>query len=189
MPLAGLSKESTDILSKDIQSNYGHLGPEYVAFLIQHSEEIKRRFLATRTEIDKALAFDKQHRFYSAMIAAVMTGLQIAKKMELVDYDLKGLTDWIRLKVRQKLEQQAIAHSFDAIGYINQFTAEFMGDMLRIHSCDDGRDVSGVDHLAQADAIPRGKLKMRYEYDIKRLFILQPPLKLWCAEKIGRAHV
>lgn len=176
LPVQGLSKVDTDILSKDIQDNYGHIGPEYVAYLLENRDQIREEFRATRTKIDEALGFDKHHRFYSAGIAAIMMGLRIAKRLGFVNYDLPTLMNWIKVKTKDILDRQEIEHSFDPMNYINRYAAEFNGQMLKIRSTEGLRP----DQVAMTDKEPSNTISMRYDRDTETLVLLRDPFKKWC---------
>jgi hypothetical protein len=62
--------------------------------------------------------------------------------------------------------------------------AENYNNILRIKSTDDARKQStGLDHLILPDATPRMQLVARYEYDIKKLYLLPKPFKMWCSKQ------
>jgi hypothetical protein len=62
--------------------------------------------------------------------------------------------------------------------------ADHYNGILRIKSTDDARkQATGLDHLIHPEAVPRMNFVARYEYDIKRLYLLPKPLKEWCGKQ------
>jgi hypothetical protein len=69
---------------------------------------------------------------------------------------------------------------------LNNFWAENWNNTLRIKSSQDLRVNSATednDQFVVADATPRGALVLRYEFDVKKLFILTAPLRDWCVKR------
>jgi hypothetical protein len=68
---------------------------------------------------------------------------------------------------------------------LNDYLAEHYGSILRIKSTDDARRASsGLDHIIIPDQIPRGNAFIaRYEYDIKKMYLLPKPLREWCGKQ------
>ena len=66
---------------------------------------------------------------------------------------------------------------------LNNFWAENWNNTLRIKSSQDLRTNTAsedADQFVVADATPRGGLVLRYEYDVKKLYIMTAPLRNWC---------
>ena len=58
-------------------------------------------------------------------------------------------------------------------------------NILRIKSTSDLRkqDGSAINSIIQPEALPRNKLVARYETDVKKLYLIPKPLRLWCGEQ------
>ena len=69
---------------------------------------------------------------------------------------------------------------------VNNYWAENFNNVLRIKSTQDLRTNTAsedTDQFVVADATPRGELVMRYEYDVKKLYLLTAPLRNWCVKR------
>lgn len=71
----------------------------------------------------------------------------------------------------------------DVESVLTDYLSENYNNMLRIKSTDDARKQPiGLDHLILPDATPRGQFVARYEYDVKKLYLLPKPFKTWCGK-------
>jgi hypothetical protein len=68
---------------------------------------------------------------------------------------------------------------------LNDFIHEHWSNVLWIKSTDDLRKQHDIDNdsLIIPEAVPRGKLVARYETDLKRVYLLPKPLRMWCGEQ------
>lgn len=67
---------------------------------------------------------------------------------------------------------------------LTSYLAENYNNILRIKSTDDARVGSdALEHLIIPDASPRIALVARYEYDIKKMYLLPKPLREWCSKQ------
>jgi len=63
---------------------------------------------------------------------------------------------------------------------LTAYLAENYNNILRIKSTSDARTPNQDDALIIPDSTPRMTLVARYEYDIKRLYLLPKPFREWC---------
>jgi|TARA_R110000744_G_scaffold190991_2_gene310256 hypothetical protein len=171
----------TDKLFKDIKENYGWAGVPYIQYVINNKEEIQKSLDAMMARVGKDAGLAQEHRFWNAGVSATLTGLYCAKKLGLVDYDLKATYDWVinLLKARRDHLKDSSANVVETL---NNYVFEHQGSILQIHSLVDRRitEGSGLDELVIPDASPRGGWVGRLETDTKKLYLLPKPLKKWC---------
>ena len=112
-----------------------------------------------------------------------MTGLIIAKRIGLVDYDIKNLFAWA-VDLLKSNKHGVSDMSVSVEDTLNDYIHEHWSNVLWIKSTDDLRkQEDGVTPLIIPESIPRGKLVARYETDLKRAFLVPKPLKSWCGEQ------
>ena len=181
--LANLTKEEQDNFYAGIQNNFGHAGPVYAQYILNNVEECKKVLAFVRKKIDEAANLQADERFWSSMCATTIAGVIIAKKAGLINYDVKLLTKFI-LGELAKSKEGNFDFDMNAEQLLSDYMAENYNNILRIKSTDDARKQStGLDHLILPDATPRMQLVARYEYDIKKLYLLPKPFKLWCSKQ------
>lgn len=185
LKVPGLTKEETDKLSLQLINNYGHAAIPFLQHVINNIVSIRAMHKETQRKMDARLGLTYQERFYSVMVANAFTGLMVAKAVGLVNFDIKKVRLWLEGTMASALSR-AGSLRLDPELIINNFWAENWNNTLRIKSSLDLRTGSSSDDndpFVVADGQPRNKFVLRYEYDVKKLFILTAPLRDWCIQK------
>jgi hypothetical protein len=178
------TKAETDGFATAVKENFGVAGVPFLQYVMTNLEAIKELANTTQQRIDVAANLTAENRFWSALVSRTITGLLVAKKAGLIDWQIGPLVAWA-VKVMQTAQNTVREMNTDVESILTDYLAEHYNSMLRIKSTDDARKpVTGLDHLIQPDAIPRGNsFVARYEYDIKKLYLLPKPLKEWCGKQ------
>ena len=174
-------KPQTDKLFTAITRNYGWVGIRYIQYVIQNKDAIQKTLENMIERVDKAAGLVQEHRFWTAGVSASLVGLLCAKKIGLIEYDLKATFNWIveQLISRRKHLEDA---SSSIVETLNNYVFENQGAIIQIHSAQDNRasDGNGLDELVIPDSAPRAHWVGRLETDTKMLYLLPKPLKKWC---------
>ena len=175
---------ATAHLIEDFKSNYGHIGIEYIQWVINNKDEVRKIVDSVRIRIDKAAGLGPEHRFWTNGNAAIIAGLMIAKKLGLVNYDIASVYRWIvgELISRRNYVSDAGASVTETL---NNYLSENYNNLLKIESTEDqrGKNDNGLDQLVPIGASPRGTLVARYEPDTKLLFLRLKPFREWCVDQ------
>jgi uncharacterized protein (DUF927 family) len=174
------SKEETDTFSKLLQNNYGHAGKVYIQYIINNKEEVKKLLNSVQVKVDTVVGLTAQNRFWSALVSCSMTGLILAKKLGLLEFDIKDIFKWITKQLEKNLVYvNDMGASVEEV--LNDYIHEHWSNVLWIKSTDDLRE-GDASSLVVPEAVPRGKLVARYETDLQKAYLLPKPLKKWCGE-------
>lgn len=178
------TKAETDRFVTDIKDNYGHAGIPFLQYVMNNVPSVIELANTTQMKIDVAAGLTAENRFWSVLVSRTLAGLMLAKKMDLIDWKLAPI---VAFAVKTIAAQQTIVKdmNIDAEATLTDYLAENYNSLLRIKSTDDARrNDSGLEHLIHPDSTPRGNAFIaRYEYDIKKLYLLPKPLKAWCARQ------
>ena len=173
------TKTETDDLSVALTQHYGHACLPYTQYIMANLEEVETLFRDTQKRIDAAAGLSQPHRFWSVQAASSITGLIIAKRIGLVNYDIPAIVSWIiDVLITAKGEIEAMSGTVEDL--LASYLSENYNNVLRIRSTDDARSNDQLEHLIIPDATPRITLAVRYEYDVKKMYLLPKPLKQWC---------
>lgn len=175
---------ATASLISDFKNNYGHIGIEYIQWVINNKEEVRRIVESVRTRLDKAAGLSTEHRFWSNGNAVIIAGLIIANKLGLVNYDVGALYKWV---VGELLSRNSyVSDTGSSVTQtLNNYLSENFNNLLKIESTEDlrGRNDNGLDQLVPVGASPKGHLVARYEPDTKLLFLRLKPFREWCVDQ------
>jgi hypothetical protein len=182
--LSFASKAETDEFSVAIKENYGYAAVPYLQYIMNNLESAKQLADATQRKMDVEAGLTAENRFWSAMVSRTITGLMLARRAGLIDWKIAPIAQWA-IKVMQAAQAVVFEMSTDTHSILTDYLAENYNSMLRIKSTDDARKgSSGLDHLITPEASPRGNTFVaRYEYDVKKLYLLPKPLKEWCGRQ------
>jgi hypothetical protein len=168
----------------DFNSNYGHIGQEYIQWVINNKDEVRQIVESVRVRLDKAAGLGPENRFWSNGNAVIISGLMIAKKLGLINYDIAAVYKWV---VGELISRNSYVNDAGAsvAQTLNNYLSENYNNLLKIESTEDlrGKNDSGLDQLVPVGASPRGTLVARYEPDTKLLFLRTKPFREWCVDQ------
>ena len=175
------TKHLTDEFAVRAESTYGTAGVLYMQWVMDNLEEVQRLLKEVQQKIDEAAGLTAQDRFWSAGATAAVTGMLIAKRMGLIEYDNERFFKYVLglLRENKASSNDLISSTADVL---NDFVHEHWGSILKIRSTDDMRknQGNGLDDLVIPESDPRVRLVGRYETDVKKLYLIPKVLKAWC---------
>lgn len=178
------TKEETDAFSAKLGKCYGHAGPIFIRYLMDNPDQIFPMIKEVQLRLDKEAAMASENRFWSAGGAVNVAGGIMAQRLGLIPYDMGGIAKFIVDRFKENKRRVGdMAVSLEQT--LNEYINEHYDNILKIKSTSDLRkqDGSAMDSLIQPDAIPRGKMVARYETDVKKLYLIPKPFRIWCGKQ------
>ena len=176
------TKEETDVFSSCLQNNYGHAGKIYIKHVMENLDEVQKLIRQVQEKVDMKANLTAENRYWSVLVACTLTGIILANRCGLVQYDTKKLFQWAIERLKEN-KRQVEDMSISVEETLNDYINEHWSNVLWIKSTEDLRKQdSDVANLIIPEALPKGKLVARYETDLKRAFLVPKPLKAWCGE-------
>lgn len=160
-----------------LKENYGHAGIIYAQYLVNELEEALGCFRAVQERIDREMKLTSRERFWSAVIAANLTGGLIARNLGLIDFDMRAIYDW-SMKMLAELRQEVVPPTNDAAAIIGDFLNRHMRNALIVDGFIDTRTKMHAAPLQE----PYGDLLIRYEPDSKKLYVSAKAFRDDCVE-------
>lgn len=164
-----------EMFDHQLMENYGHAGEIYAQFLVENKEYVQRVYMDVQRTIDTQLKLTQRERFWSAAVAAVLTGIKIAIYLGLCNWNLSRIFKWACKRIIDLRGQipAPIENDKEAIG---QFILNNMQSILVVND--------GVDRRSNMNALPllepRRELLIRYEPDTKKVFVITKAFKDFC---------
>ncbi len=186
---AAVGKSETDAFTADIHSSYGHSGVIFVQYVMNNLEQVRTLVTQVQRNIDAEAKLGPENRFWSAGIAAAISALLIARKLKLLRYDAKALSDYAIHDVLTRNKSGASLLESSAEDLVTEYIYENWGRVLQIKSTISRQGAhlrnnnNGLDEFIQPDQMPRGDIIARYEPDTKRLFLVPKPFREWLSEQ------
>ena len=172
-----MNKVEADEIFSQLDNNYGHAGRIYLQWLVSNLEEAIDMVKQIQVVIDKKVKFSGRERFWSGVAACNIAGAMIAKKLGLIDIDIKRVFEWMVAEF-SKMRHEIKAPPTNQASTIGEFLNEFRGSILVINDAADKR--SGMSQLPVVE--PKFDLLARIEPDTKKLFISAKHLRQFCTK-------
>ena len=172
-----MNKVEADEIFSQLDNNYGHAGRIYLQWLVSNLEEAIDMVKQVQVVIDKKVKFSGRERFWSGVAACNIAGAMIAKKLGLIDIDIKRVFEWMVIEF-SKMRHEIKAPPTNQASTIGEFLNEFRGSILVINDAADKR--SGMSQLPVVE--PKFDLLARIEPDTKKLFISAKHLRQFCTK-------
>jgi hypothetical protein len=170
-------------LNDDLANNYGHAGEIFAQQLVKNPKAAEKLVLATRDRMLKDAGLDTQHRFWVAEACTVYAGLLLAKRLELLDWDLDAFYAWEIFKLKEA-KQKMEAMVIDIHDLVAQYLNEHPRGILRVKSTDDARSTdANMENIIMPDATPLYNWVARLEYDINKLYLVPHTWKEWIMKR------
>jgi hypothetical protein len=160
-----------------LMENYGHAGAVYIQYLVNNLEHCKKMLAGVQAKIDNELRLKPKERFWSAQVAANITGMRIAKHLGLIDWNLERIYKWATAMILG-LREEVKPPVTDVISVLGDYLNRNLQNTLIVNG--------NVDRRTSMHALPiqepRGQLLIRYEPDTKRLFFAAKPFSSDCVK-------
>ena len=185
-------KEITDAFKANIFGNYGHAGIPFIQWVMNNLDETRAIIKKVQRAVDDKAQLTSENRFWSDTITATITGLLIAKKVGLHDFNVQNVFKWATTDLIAQNRRGISEMAGSVTDVLGDFFAENISYILQIKSTADNRGVheNGLDEHVIPEQVARGRLVARYETDTKLFFVKPKPLKEWCGElQINYAHL
>jgi len=162
-----------------LKENYGHAGDIYVQWLLANLEEAVQRVRELQVKIDKELGLTQRERFWSAVLAVNIMGGIFAKRLGLLDWDMKAIYQWAT-KMLLGLRLEVAPKTTNIGSVVGDFVNRHIGYNTLV--VDDGVDLR-TNLQSMPKWQPRGPLIIRYEPDTKYMYIAAKPFKDDCVDR------
>lgn len=161
-----------------LMENYGHAGDIYARYIVENYEEVKHLYLTIQNKIDTHLKLTQRERFWSATVAANITGIRVAAHIKLLDWDLSAIFKWACRMINNLRVTTTPPTDAD-----NEVLGHFLlGRMDNILIVNDGVDLRS--NMQQVPVLePKQEVMVRYEPDTKKVYITVAAFRRYCAQR------
>lgn len=155
-----------EMFDHQLLENYGHAGVIYIQWVINNLEEVKNTLKVVQKKIDRELKLTQRERFWSAEVAANITGGMIARRLKIIDWDMKRIYEFASDIIRETRKDVA-PPQISSTSILGDYLNRHIHNILVVNDAVDKRTNIGM----LPDLEPRGPLHIRFEPDTKRLFV------------------
>lgn len=144
------------LLFEQLNSNYGHAGRIYAAYLATHASEVEKRVQDMFKKLAQVGKMEAQERFWFAIMASLVVGAELATKLDLVKFDVRTLLQFlmhnlIRLRGRATESLSAV----EPVELLAAFMAAYQDRSVIVEKFPKGKQ-NGTSYLPEVIGVPRG---------------------------------
>lgn len=178
------SKTVADRFQRAINTEaYGVAGPIFIQWVVDNKDEVAKFVESTKDRLDAATGLTSKNRMVSASFAAYLAGGQIAKRLGLIDFDMRRIYDLVVKLIRERLDYFEGSNK-SSVEYLTQYITENWNNVLQVNSTQRANSGDAVtDEFVNPYNTPKGELIARWEPDTKNLFLIPKPFQLWCVKQ------
>ena len=158
--------------------NYGHAGEVYARFLLTEYDEVKKLYATIQQRLDNKLKLTQRERFWSATVAANITGIYIAVRLGLCDWDIARIFKWACNMIRslRNTTKPPVDGDKQTLG---EFIVSHIDNILIVND--------GIDRRSKMQELPirepKRDLIVRYEPDTARVYIRANAFRNFCTQR------
>jgi len=158
-----------------IFDHFGVAAEPYLRHLIQNQEWAKDRVRHWVQEVDRAAQVSSGERFWSAGVACVLTGFELANQCGLTNADIDRLFRFA-VRVIHGMRAEVEENTRTPVGLVSEYINSNLRSMIILTSDANQAGLAQVQHAPSSD-----RLRIRLERHSGRLFIDRADFRRFCA--------
>jgi len=166
-----------------LNEHYGHIGPQFAAYLATHRAEVGNKVEGYVNQMQTRLGMKPEERFLFSAIAAIVAGASLATQLGYVTFDAKAITarllkELVNTRKLVESESNQIVGQRSSMNQLSRFLTDRAEHILYTNRCAAGRG-GAVEILNKPKKLP---ITARIGRDDKEIRIDTNQLKQWCEE-------
>lgn len=174
-PYFAHTKSQADDYLHDLHENFGHIGEQFVMYVIAHREEVDLRVREVQKEIDGLFHITPAERYWGAGAAAPLVAGEICLKLGLLPYSVERIKAWLGSQIDHMRGVVSEEYS-DPLNFVLNYTEAVANHIIVVKSI-----TSGNQKLMTSVRQPQGEIVGHYDLDDGMLYLLKSRFKEHCA--------
>ena len=176
VPEHTLTKQEADDNFKRLLDNFGTAGPIYAAALVKNRPWAKDRVAHWVGIVDRAAGVTSGERFWSACVACVLTGFELANSVGLTNANIPALLEFA-VGAIGSMRSVVNSNIRDPLGLVAEYVTVNLRNTLVLNTDPSGGNVPllGME--------PSGELRIRVEAYSHRMYIDRPDFRRFCTSR------
>lgn len=179
-------KHQADDYMRELRENYGHLGPRFIAYVVQNYAAVTQRVQYWQREIDQRAMIQPSERFWSAPPATGITAGEIANNLGLLHFDTDYILKWVVDVQIPRMRGIVITEYASPLSVLTDYI-----ESINAHIVVTSKPAAtsfGTGNISIMHHEPRGALLAHYDTDIGTMSILKTGFKNYC-QRIGANYL
>ena len=176
-------------LVRSVLNNYGTAGDAYIRYVVANQDKIEKMILQMETLFVKETNLNSNFRFWTYMCTRILTGLSIAKKLGIVDYDIGKIFVYLKGLVLSSLKKLD-RYEWKPENLLSDFLNSHLGVRVDVVSSTRPPEMTDVPEAGESNDYSYVKaapaygrdLEIRVELKERRGFISTRAVRKWCSD-------
>lgn len=175
VPEHTLTKDEADANFDRLLEHYGHAGPIYATALIQRRAWAQDRIKHWTHAIDQRAKVTSGERYWSACVACVLTGFELANDCGLTNADIERLAAF-GVGVIQTMRGTVSSNTKDPLSMLGEYVNRSMRSILALNN----DPTKGAPMFAME---PTAELRIRVEHWAQRMYVDRADFRRFCSSQ------
>ncbi len=165
----------------ELKANYGHIGQQFVAYVVANRDTVTQRVRAMQRELEDAAQAIGAERFWFAVAASALVAGEIAHDLGLLSFPVATIKHWFLTQQIPAMRGVVVAEYASPLGVLTDYLESINHDIVVSHA------VEGMGgNLTTSNVIrgPRGPLHGHYDTGEQVMWCLRKSFKDYC-NRIG----
>ncbi|MNQ57903.1 hypothetical protein D3C85_720740 [compost metagenome] len=182
VPSGTLQKAEADENFDRLNDHFGIAGPVYAQALVSRREWVRERVKHWVKVVDKTAGADSTERFWSAVVATVLTGFELANDCGLTDANIDRLLAFGVAQIRT-MRGTVVEAVRTPESLVADYVNSNLRSMLAVNSDAEGKTLAQVTISPSSD-----KLRLRLERHKGKLYIDRADFRRFCKDCMADAR-
>ena len=177
-------KVEMDRITPQFRENCGHAGRVFMDYVAANKIAVREQLFKTREMFDARMGIATQERYWSVINASVLTGLQIAKQLRLLKFEVAPMLSWIKTVIEDN-RTQVVSTLTDPREIFGELISSIYSGILVTHGVG---SVLSTGQSAMVAKDPQGPITGRLilpttPTERETLYVSTATIKEWCARR------
>ena len=172
---------------RSMPHNFGTAGDVYVRYIVKNQKTVEDMILRMERVFIAETRLNSNYRFWSYMCTRILVGCTIAKKLGLVDYDIKAIFAYLKGLVFQSLSNMS-QYEWQPDSLLADFLNSHLSNRIDVVSSSRPKDMADNPEVGGANDMNFVKrplalgrdLLIRVELDTATGYIARSAARSWC---------
>lgn len=172
------TKAQADDYLQELKANYGHVGEQFMSYVIQNRAKIHERVRTIMRAVDSQLNISGSERFWSATAAVACCTCEIAAELGLFKYNVKTLWRWLAGHQVPSMRRAMTEQYLPPVSVLADYLETINGNMLVVQTA--GRWSGNLSAVIREPKT--SQLLARHEVDNGKLWLQRKAFKDYCTK-------
>jgi hypothetical protein len=167
-------KYEADDFLYHLRHNYGHIGEQFITYVVQNLDVVTDRVRAVMREVDQACGIQSAERFWSATIAVVLVTAEITQQLGLLPFSASALKQWVINHQVPHMRGVVLGEYSDPLSSLADYLEGINNNIIVVKKFQGA--AGGINVVRK----PMGALLAHYDLDENMLYVLKKGFKDHC---------